>query len=70
MEVTTMGLSDKKEEQLRDMPIVESRYFLSEDGKYIVHKTTFTDIKPVLYLEKVLAGPERGEHAKKLEVEA
>jgi hypothetical protein len=64
-----MGLSDKKEEQLRDMPIIESRYFVSEDGKYFVHKTTITDIKPVLYVEKVMTG-QRGENAQAVEVEA
>jgi hypothetical protein len=64
-----MGLSDKKEEQLRDQPIIDSRYFVSEDGKYFVHKTTITDIKPVAYVEKVMSNP-RGEAAQKLEVEA
>ena len=64
-----MGLSDKKEEQLRDQPIIESRYFVSEDGRYIVHKTTFTDIKPVVYMEKVMSG-QRGENVQKVEVEA
>ena len=30
---------------------------MSEDRRYIVHKTTITDIKPVVYMEKVLANP-------------
>jgi hypothetical protein len=49
-----MGLSNHKEEQLRKQPIVEAKYFRSEDGKFIVHKTITTDIKPIAYMEKVL----------------
>lgn len=51
-----MGLSNKKEEQLRSMPVVESKFFKSKDGNYIVHKTTITTIRPVAYMEKVLTG--------------
>ena len=53
-----MGLSNNKEEQLRKQPIIESKYFLSEDKKYLVHKTITTDIKPLAYMEKVLIGKE------------
>ncbi len=53
-----MDLSNNKEEQLRKQPIIEAKYFLSEDGKYLVHKTITTDIKPLAYMEKVLAGSE------------
>lgn len=49
-----MGLSNHKEEQLRKMPIVEANVFKSKDGKYIVHKTVITDIKPMSYMEAVL----------------
>jgi len=49
-----MGLTNKKEEQLRKMPLIESRVMKSKDGKYIVHKTTITTIRPVAYFEKVL----------------
>ena len=49
-----MGLSNKKEEQLRKMPYIDVKMFKSKDGRYIVHKTTITDIKPVAYYEKVL----------------
>ena len=48
-------LSSKKIEQLRKQPIIENSILKSEDGKWIVHKTTITDIKPISYFEKVLA---------------
>ena len=50
-----MELSEKKIEQLNKQPIVESCISRSEDGKWVVHKTTITDIKPVTYFEKILA---------------
>jgi hypothetical protein len=49
-----MELSEKKLEQLNKQPIVETSIKRSEDGKWVVHKTTITDIKPVTYFEKVL----------------
>jgi hypothetical protein len=36
--------------------IVESFVSLSADKKWVLHKTVITDIKPVSYLQKVLAG--------------
>ena len=56
-----MGLSNNKEDQLRKQPIIETKYFLSEDGKYVVHKTITTDIKPVSYVAKVLVGDKQEE---------
>ena len=50
-----MELSEKRLEQLNRQPIVESSIRRSDDGKWIVHKATITDIKPVSYFEKVLA---------------
>lgn len=50
-----MELDKKKIEQLNKQPIVETSIRKSEDGKWVVHKTTITDIKPVAYFEKVLA---------------
>ena len=49
-------LSETKIEQLNKMPIVETSVGKTEDGKWIVHKTTITDIKPVSYMEKVMDG--------------
>ncbi len=48
-------LSNTKIEQLSKQPIIESYVSKSEDGKWIIHKTIVTDIKPVTYFEKVLA---------------
>ena len=50
-----MELSEKKVEQLNKQPIVETSIRRSEDGKWVVHKTTITDIKPISYFEKVLS---------------
>jgi len=52
-----MGLTNKKEEQLRQMPIVQAKLFKSKDGKYMVHKTTITNIKPTAYYEAVMSAP-------------
>jgi hypothetical protein len=49
-----MGLTNKKEEQLRKMPLIESKVLKSKDGKYVIHRTTITTIRPVAYFEKVL----------------
>jgi hypothetical protein len=49
-----MGLTNKKEEQLRNMPIIESTFQKSKDGKYLIHKTSITTIRPIAYFEKVL----------------
>jgi len=48
-------LGEKKIEQLSKQPILESFVNKSQDGKWVVHKTIITDIKPVAYLEKVLS---------------
>ena len=47
-------ISDIKMEQLNKMPVIESSTKLSEDKKWLIHKTTITDIKPVSYVEKIL----------------
>ena len=49
-----MGLTDRKEQELKSMPKLEFHASKSKDGKYVIHKTTITDIKPVSYYEKVL----------------
>lgn len=48
-------LSDAKIEQLNKQPIIENTVSKSEDGKWLIHKTIITDIKPVSYFESVLA---------------
>ncbi len=50
-----MGLTNKKEEQLRDMPIIRTSVGKSKDGKFVIVKTTTTYIKPTAYFEAILA---------------
>jgi hypothetical protein len=45
-----------KIENLKKMPLIETQIKLSKDGKYMVHKTVITDIKPTNYYEKVMEG--------------
>ena len=35
--------------------------FRSKDGRFVVHRTVITDIKPVAYYEKVLSNEETSE---------
>lgn len=51
----TLELSAVKIEQLSKQPIIESALSVSEDGKWVIHKTIITDIKPRSYFEKVMA---------------
>ena len=50
-----MELSEKKIEEMSKQPIVETSIRRSEDGIWVVYKTTITDIKPVTFFEKVLS---------------
>jgi len=47
-------LSSIKVKQLTKQPIIESAVSKSEDGKWIIHKTVITDIKPISYFDKVM----------------
>lgn len=49
-----MGLTNKKEDQLKKMPQVEAKLTRSKDGKYLIHKTIITHIKPVEYYKAVI----------------
>ena len=49
--------NERDENPLRKGPEVESYMNLSQDGKWFIHKTVFTDIKPVTYIDRVLEGP-------------
>lgn len=49
-----MGLTNKKEEQLKKMPRIESKVFLSKNGRFVVQKTTISSVKPVEYYKKVI----------------
>ena len=49
-----MGLTNKKEDQLKKQPIIETKLFKSKSGKHVVWQTTITEIKPVEYMQAVL----------------
>ncbi|MGM5480670.1 MAG: hypothetical protein ACQESC_04395 [Nanobdellota archaeon] len=49
-----MSLTSKKEERLKKMPNIESVFFRSKDGKYLIHRTVITTVRPVEYFQKVL----------------
>jgi hypothetical protein len=51
-----MGLTTRKEDQLRQMPIIRSTIAKSKDSKFVIHRTVITHIKPAAYYEAVLAG--------------
>jgi hypothetical protein len=46
--------SQQKIEQLSRQPIIETIVAVSEDKKWLIHKTIITDIKPLGYYEKVI----------------
>ncbi len=48
-------LSAMEIERIRKQPIIQTQMMRSEDGKWFVHRTITTDIKPMSYIEKVLA---------------
>ena len=50
-----MGLTYKKEQQLRKMPLIQSRIKVSKNGRYIIHQTVLTNIKPIEYYNAILA---------------
>ncbi|MFH1211733.1 MAG: hypothetical protein V1659_02270 [Candidatus Woesearchaeota archaeon] len=49
-------LSEKKLDELNKQPIIKTAVSKSKDGKWILHRTTIVDIKPMSYLDKVLCG--------------
>ncbi|MFQ5474376.1 MAG: hypothetical protein ACE5DM_00940 [Candidatus Nanoarchaeia archaeon] len=52
-----MGLTNKKEDQLKNMPVIESRLRKSKDGRLLIHQTIITHIKPANYYRAVLDSP-------------
>ena len=49
-----MEKTNPKPEIGQNKPILETHISKSRDGRYIIHKTVITDIKPVKYFEKVM----------------
>jgi hypothetical protein len=54
-----MGLTNKKEEQLRKMPKIETRISKSKDGRFLIHKTVMTTIRPVNYYKAIFNNTEQ-----------
>ena len=65
-----MTFGEKREQVLKNMPIIETRVSKSKDGKYLLHKTTITHIKPVGYYDAVLNGQAPSEENSGEEVQA
>ncbi|MBU0470575.1 MAG: hypothetical protein KJ984_03810 [Nanoarchaeota archaeon] len=53
-------MENKNEQIGQNKPIVETHIGKSKDGKYIIHKTIITDIKPVKYYEVVMKSDNNG----------
>lgn len=47
---------------MKKMPIIESRVRRSKDGKFLVHKTEITTIKPIQYYETVLEDAQQAQN--------
>lgn len=45
---------EKVQERMGSMPVVETSWNLSKDGKYVIQRTTISDIKPVNFVKAVL----------------
>lgn len=50
-----MGLTYKKEQQLKRMPIIQGRIKASRNGRYIIQQTVITNVKPIEYYNAILA---------------
>ncbi|MGM5488250.1 MAG: hypothetical protein ACQESG_04840 [Nanobdellota archaeon] len=51
-----MGLTNKREEQIKKMPYIETKVEKSKDGRYLINRTTITHVRPVEYYQAVLDG--------------
>jgi len=53
-ETQTIELSQRKIQDLNEQPVVETCMYISQDGKWFIHKTVITDIKPMNYIRTVM----------------
>lgn len=53
-QLQTLELTPRKIQELNEQPVVETFMYVSQDGKWFVHKTMITDIKSVNYVKKVM----------------
>jgi hypothetical protein len=51
-------LSEKKEQQLKSMPTMNTKITKSKDGKFLIHKTEIVTIRPVAYFEAIINSEE------------
>ena len=49
-------IEEREEKASKRPPIIETSINKSKDGKWLIHRTIITDIKPVAYFEQVLKG--------------
>ena len=49
--IPTVELHPRKIDDINRQPKIETRIYLSKDGKWVIHKTIFTDFKPRSYIE-------------------
>jgi len=49
-----MGLTDKREKLLKQLPIIKTKVSKSKDGKYLIHTTEIVHIKPMKYYQSIL----------------
>ena len=45
---------EKVQERMAKMPIIETTWNKSKDGKLLIIRTTITDIKPLSFVNKVI----------------
>ena len=53
-----MGLTEKREAIVKRMPIIKTDVLRSKDGKYLIHRTTITHIKPMSYYQAIVNNAE------------
>ena len=53
---------------LKQMPNISTRVRRSKDGKFLIHETVFTHIKPAAYYEAVIAGNAQEDDVEELAV--
>lgn len=49
-----INLGQRKMEQLKKMPLIESKVFKTPDDRFIVHRTIISQVKPVEYYRAIL----------------
>ena len=48
--------NENNKKEFNNTPLIESVVTKSKDGKFVIHKTVITDIRPVKYYEMVVGG--------------